>query len=457
MKNLNSSKTNSEQKSLSRSLGFIDSTAIVIGTIIGTGIFLKAASMSQLLPNLHHVIGAWLVAGLLSLAGALVYSELGEIFPEAGGEFIYLKESYGEGLAFLYGWQRFWISSPGSIAAYAAGASTFLSQFITLGIVHQQLLIAVVFIIFFSVMNCFSVSFGGKLQTLLTSIKVIMIFGLIAGIYFFSPPLEFQLVHGMTESSSHFKWSAFGTAIIAALWAFDGWNNLPMAAGEIKNPSKNIPLALILGTGFVFIIYIITNLSFFHALPLAEIQNSHSTLFPEALPVATKASKSFLGESGTMFLSIAFVLSALGAMNGSILTSARVPYSMAKMNLFPKWFTTLSSAQSPYISILVQALWSCVLVASGSFDQLTDYVVFASWIFYILCSWAVIRLRKSAPNKKRSYKVPLYPYLPIFFCTIAFALLVNTLIQSPKESGIGLFIILLGIPFFYLTRKKSTA
>lgn len=442
---------------LKRSLGLIDSTSIVIGTIIGTGIFLKAASMSQLLPNTHHLFWAWAVAGFLSLMGALVYAELGELFPQAGGEFIYLKESYGEGLAFLYGWQRFWISSPGSIAAYAVGAATFLSNTLNLNIPHQQTFLALLFIIIFSLLNCLSVSFGGKLQTLLTTIKLLMIFGLVAGIFTLSqkiipPPTP---TSAMSIDSLPFSWSSFGTAVIAALWAFDGWNNLPMAAGEIKSPTKTIPTALILGTGLVFIVYIITNYSFFYSLPLQEIQNSNSSLHPDALPVATKAAQTFLGEHGILLLSMTFVLSALGAMNGSILTSARVPYSMAHSQLFPKFFTLLTLKQSPYVSILIQAAWACLLALSGSFDQLTDYVVFASWIFYALNSLAVIKLRKTLSSKHRHYKVPFYPFLPLLFSLAAFLLLINTLIQSPKESGIGLLIILLGIPFYYFFHKKK--
>jgi APA family basic amino acid/polyamine antiporter len=248
----------------------------------------------------------------------------------------------------------------------------------------------------------------------------------------------------MNIDSMIFSWSSFGTAVIAALWAFDGWNNLPMAAGEIKSPTKTIPTALILGTGLVFIVYIITNYSFFYSLPLQEIQNANSSLHPDALPVATKAAQTFLGEHGILLLSLTFVLSALGAMNGSILTSARVPYSMAHSQLFPKFFT-----------ILIQAAWACLLALSGSFDQLTDYVVFASWIFYALNSLAVIKLRKTLSSKHRHYKVPLYPILPLLFSLAAFLLLINTLIQSPKESGIGLLIILLGIPFYYFFHKKK--
>lgn len=439
---------------LKRSLGITDSTSLVIGTMIGTGIFLKAATMSQLLPNSFHVFLAWGIAGLLSLIGALVYSELGELFPEAGGEFIYLKETYGDGIAFLYGWQRFWISSPATIAAYGVGAATFLTPTLPNNFGFNNTLIAFFFITFFSVLNCFSVYLGGKIQTFLTALKLFLIFGLAFGILFFTKESANSFSALTANINSDFTWSAFGTAVIAALWAFDGWNNLPMAAGEVKSPSKTIPLALIIGTGLVFIIYIITNYSFFYVLPVAEIQAGNSALHSNALPVATIAAQKIIGDSGIILLSVAFVLSALGAMNGSILTSARVPYSMAHLKLFPKLFTILSNKKSPYVSILIQAFWACVLASSGSFDQLTDYVVFSSWIFYVLNSLAVIKLRKTLPHRQRTYKVPFYPILPLIFSVCAFLLLVNTLIEAPKESGIGLLLILAGVPFYYFFRKK---
>jgi APA family basic amino acid/polyamine antiporter len=250
-------------------------------------------------------------------------------------------------------------------------------------------------------------------------------------------------------------WSAFGTALLGSLWAYDGWNNLSMVAGEIKNPKRNIPISFIVGILSILALYVFVNFSFFFALPFPEILTSNSDYFPDALPVGTKAAVTFLGDSGIVLLSSAFVFSALGAMNGSILTSARVPYAMAKDGLF---FSKLANVNErtfvPVMSIIVQALISMILALSGSFDQLTDYVVFASWIFYAMVTAAVFRLRKKRPELPREYKALGYPVLPAIFVIIGILLLINTIITSPKSTAIGLGLILLGVPF-YLWFKKS--
>lgn len=229
-----------------------------------------------------------------------------------------------------------------------------------------------------------------------------------------------------------------------------------MAAGEVKDPQRNIPLALVIGVVLVFFLYGAANLAYFYALPISEIVSSRSSLHPEALPVATKAAATFLGGPAVTVLSLAFVVSALGAMHGSILTGSRVPYSMADAGLFPRFLAKVSGAtRVPVMAVLVQGIWACVLAASGSFDQLTDYVVFASWIFYMLNGFAVLRLRKKLPQQERRYKVPLYPWVPLLFCLTSLLLLANTLYTAPRESGIGLGLILLGLPAYLIFRKRA--
>lgn len=440
-----------QQEKLLRGLGLRDSIAIVVGTIIGTGIFLKTAIMTVQVGSPGLVLLAWAIAGLLSLAGALAYAELGELFPKAGGEFVYLREAYGEMPAFLYGWQRFWIGSPGSIAAYAAGSATFLSGLVHLDAFGGMVPVSVAFILLFTSLNCLAVSFGGRVQSFMTGLKLLMVLGLCAGILLFSKDASWA--HLGQHSGIAFSWSAFGAAVIAALWAFDGWNNLPMAAGEVENPSRNIPVALVAGTILVFLLYALANISYFYALPLPEVLSAYSSRSPDALPVATKAAQSFLGTGGLAILSFAFVFSALGAMNGSILTSARVPFAMAEASLFPKFLAKVSAASRvPVTAVIVQGLWACVLVSSGSFDQLTDYVVFASWIFYAMNAYAVLRLRRKMPHQARRYKVR--PWVPLLFCLVAMLLLANTLISAPKESGIGLLFIAAGVPFYFYFHKN---
>jgi basic amino acid/polyamine antiporter, APA family len=442
---------------LIRGLTLTDAVMIVIGTIIGTGVFLKTATMAQLVGSPYWVLLAWIVGGILSLTGALAYAELGSLMPDAGGEYVYLKEGYGELWAFLYGWMRFWIASPGSIAAYAVGAMTFMGGVTSLEIVGGRAVAAVIVILFFSLLNCFSVSFGGKLQTAMTAIKIFAIVGITAGTFFFSDSGSFS--HFNQSSTGHtgfVGWSAFGSAVLAALWAYDGWCNLTMVAGEIQNPKKNIPLSLIIGMFSILGIYALANLAYFYALPMVEILSSNSNDFPDALPVATKAALTFLGTSGVTILSSAFVFSALGAMNGSILTSARVPYAMAKDGLFFKELAQVSEkTHVPIVAIVIQALVSIGLALSGTFDQLTDYVVFASWIFYATVTSVVFILRIKRPELKREYKALGYPILPGVFILLGVLLLINTIITSPKSTMIGLAFILAGIPFFYLFKRKT--
>lgn len=444
-------------KELVRGLNLMDATSIVVGSIIGTGVFLKTATMSTLLGSPTMVLVVWVVAGLLSLAGALAYAELGSLMPNAGGEYVYLKEGYGYIWAFLYGWMRFWIGSPGSIAAYTVGAVTFMSGMMDLSIVGGKASMAVIIIIFFSSLNCLSVAFGGKLQSFMTILKLFIIAGLSLGIFFFAQGGNVSHFSETTPGISGFTgWSAFGSATLAALWAYDGWNNLPMVAGEIKSPQKNIPYALGFGMLIILAVYGVANLAYFYALPFTEILTANSDAYPDALPVGTKAALTFLGTSGITILSAAFVFSALGALNGAIMTGARVPYAMARDGLFFKQLANVNEkSMVPVVSIIVQGIVSMLLALSGTFDQLTDYVVFSSWIFYAMVTGVVFVLRKRIPDAPRSYTTVGYPIVPVVFIVLAILLLVNTIATNPKGSSIGLAFILAGIPFFYFFKKKG--
>lgn len=445
-------------KELVRGLGLIDASSVVVGAIIGTGVFLKTATMANLAGSPTWVLIAWVVAGLLSLTGALAYAELGSLMPEAGGEYVYLKEGYGDIWAFLYGWMRFWIGNPGSIAAYAVGSMTFLSGMMDLGPFGGKAGAACAMILIFSLLNCLSVVFGGKLNSFLTGLKVVMILGISIGILFFSRTGSFSHFSESAPGSMGFPgWSAFGSTMLAALWAYDGWNNLPMVAGEIKNPQRNIPMSLGLGMLGILVIYGLVNVAYFYGLPFAEVLSANTSANPDALPVGTKAAITFLGDSGLTILSLAFVFSATGAMNSSILSGARVPYAMARDGLFFKKIGEVNSkSQVPITSILVQAVVAMGLALSGTFDQLTDYVVFASWIFYAMVTGVVFVLRKKRPDAPRAYKTLGYPVLPIIFIVLGVLLLINTVYTMPKESSIGLGIILAGIPcFLYFKGKKA--
>ncbi len=436
-------------RTLLRGLGPWASASIVVGTIIGTGVFLKTSVMAQLGGSPAWVLAAWGVAGLLSFTGAMTYAELGGMFPAAGGEYVYLREGYGPFMAYLYAWIRFWIGAPGSIAAYAVGSATFLSTAVPLAGIRTT---AITLVVVFTAINCLNVRSGGRLQTVLTALKVVMILGLAAG--------ALTTSHGhwghLTVGGAFPGASAFGAMVLAALWAYDGWNNLPMAAGEIRDPQKNLPRATVLGSLAVLAIYALVNLGYFHALPFAEIQHSSSSAFPHAPAVAANVATQFLGGTAQVVLAIAMTISAIAAMNGSILTGARVPYAVAKDGLAPAALARLSSrARVPVTAVVVQGAIASALAFTGSFDQLTDAVVFVSWLFYALNAGSVLMLRRRAPDRVRPFRVPGFPAVPIVFIAAAALLIGNTIWTSPGPSLLGLGMTALGAAVYlgFLRRK----
>lgn len=438
---------------LVRGLGFFGAVGLVSGTMIGTGVFLKSAIMAHDLKSVFYVILAWVVAGLLSLAGALSYAELGARYPRAGGEFAYLKEIYGEVWGFFYGWMRFWIGSPATIAAYAIGAATFFAS--GLGITESGSFIktwAIASIVIFSGINCLTVIVSGRLQVVLTALKVLMVLGLALAMFSVSSPSP--LLFKIFMQGEFAGASTFAAAMMAALWAYDGWNNMPMVATEIKDPQKNVPKALVWGTLVVMTLYVLINIGYFMVLPLEEVISSNSKYNPEALPVAAKAASYFLGENSGKIFSFLFVISALGAMNGSILTSARVPYAMSEEKLFPNIFEKLSlKTRVPIMSVVIQGLIAIAFAFTNSFDQLTDYVVFSAWLFYTMCTLGVIIERRKGKALPNLYKVPFYPITPVLFILTSLWLLVSSVLSLPKESIIGALIIGSGYPVFIYFRK----
>jgi len=459
---------------LIRGLTLTDTTALVIGTVIGTGVFLKTAVMAQEVGTPILVLAAWAAAGLLSLAGALTYAELGAMMPSAGGEYVYLRHSYGDASAFLYGWTRFVVAGSASIASLGAGLAIFLSVFLPLGGVWAsktftlfgqsvtwqfgaKSIVAVVAILLLSAINCLTVAFGGKVQSVLTVLKVAGIAVIVGGVFFFSPTTTWS---NLTTPGGAREWSglaAFGTAMLAALWAYDGWNNMPMAAGEVRNPGRNLPRALIGGMITIVLIYCLANLAYFYALPFSEVVTSNSTQYRDAMPVAAKASQGFLGVWGTKFVSVAFILSALGALNGSILSNARVPYAMARDGMFPESMGRLSAGtRVPVMALAIQAVWSCVLALSGTYDQLTDCLLFVSWIFYGLVASSVFVLRRKLPDAERPYKTWGYPLIPVVFVSVATWLVINTFMQRRVESVVGLALTAIGLPLYFYYRNRTS-
>lgn len=466
--------------SLLRALTLRDAMALLVGTVIGTGVFLKTGVMTQQLGSPVLVLLAWLAAGLLSLAGALAYAELGALFPQAGGDFVYLRQAYGDAPAFLWGWTQFAVVSAGGIAAISTGFAIFLSALLPLGgawvertfhlfgqEVHWQFgltqVVAVAAIVLFAAINCLGVVTGGRVQTVLTGAKLFGIAVIVLGVFFFSRGASWA--HWQAASSSAgdaAQWSvlsAFGAAMMAALWAYNGWYMLPVMAGEVQQPQRNVPRGLIAGTLVVLAVYLLANLSYFYALPLTEIVTSNSTTHRDALPVAAKAASTFLGPRGAGLISIAFVVSTLGALNGGIMALARIPFAMARDGLF---FARLSEvhpqSRAPVWAILAQSAWASVVALSGTFDQITTYAIFAMWLFFGVTVSAVFVLRRKMPEAERPYRTLGYPLVPLVFILVAVWLVLNTLWTSPVESGIGLALIALGLPLYvYFRHRQSRA
>jgi len=462
-----------EKLQLVRGLTSTDAMLLVVGTVIGSGVFLKSAVMAQEVGSPQLVLAAWVAAGLLSLAGALTYAELGALLPHAGGEYVYLRRAYGDAPAFLFGWMRFSVAAAGGIAVLGVALATFLAAVLPLdGVwvehtfrllgqeIHWQFgtsqIVAVIAILFFSAVNCVGVVFGGRVQSVLTLMKVLGIAVIVLGVFLFSETATAENLKSHSGSAQRIGVSAFGAAMLAALWAYDGWNTMPMVGGEVRNPERNVPRALIGGMLAVIAIYCLANLAYFYALPFAEVVTANSTSHRGALPVATKAAQTFLGPFGGRLISIAFIVSVMGALNGLILSSARVPFAMARDGLFFSRFSAVNSASRvPVWSIIFQAVWSSVLALSGSYDQLTDYVIFASWIFYGMTTSAVFVLRQKMPEALRPYRTLGYPVVPFVFVLVAVWLVINTLLARPVESATGLALILLGLPVFFYFRYRQ--
>jgi APA family basic amino acid/polyamine antiporter len=464
---------NATARPLIRALNLIDVTSIVVGIVIGTGVFLKSALMTQQLGKPSLVLLAWAAAGILSLAGVLTYAELGSMFPEAGGDYVYLREAFGKVTAFLYGWMMFAVAATGGIAAMGIAFAIFLSPWLPEsqpwaehtfhlfgGSFHWQVglqqAIAIAAIGVLTALNCIGVVVGGRVQSVLTGAKVLAVVAIIGGIFLASNGASWSNLETAAGTGQSAGIQAFGVAMLAALWAYNGWNFLPAVAGEAQNARRNVPSGLIIGMTAVLVIYLLVNLSYFYALPASEVVTSNSTAYPKAPPVAAKAVSAFLGTAGTTFVSIAFAVSAFGALNGVILSAARIPYAMARDGLFFQQLANVSEkGRVPAWSIVIQGVWASVLALTGTFDQITTCTIFAAWIFYGVTVAGVFVLRRTKPSIERPIKTLGYPVMPLLFILVAVWLVLNTLFTSPVESGVGLLLIALGLPAYFYFRRKS--
>jgi APA family basic amino acid/polyamine antiporter len=466
------SKLAPENVTLIRGLSLVAAVSIVIGNVIGTGVFLKARVMTCNVGTPGMVVAVWVAAGLLSLAGALTYAELAAMMPRAGGEYVFVREAYGRAWGFLYGWMQIFIAKTGSQASLAVAFGIFLNDltngglganFFTLDLFGFAVpfgslqLAAVGVIVLFTLVNCAAVSVSGHVATVLTFVKIALVLGIGLGAFFLADGGGFSnyalanaggACEGV-DASARYGLAGFGAAMLGALWGYDGWNNLTLVAGEVKDPQRNIPRALISGMLVIITAYVFVNVAYFYALTPTEVAS-----VSKASSVAREVAARYFPAVAVTLIAAGLLFSSIGSLHTSILTGARVPYAMARDRLFFQSLARLSAkTHVPVGALVVQGAWACVLALSGSFDTLTDYVVFGSWIFYGLTTASVFVFRRRMPNAARPYRAWGYPVVPLVFLLVTGWLLVNTLIYTPKQAVIGLCLIALGLPvYFYWTR-----
>ncbi len=450
---------------LKRVLGLWSAVAIVVGTVIGSGIFLVPRTMVHHVGSVEWVFAVWVVGGLLSLAGALTYAELAAMLPEAGGEYVYLNEAYGPVWGYLYGWTQMWVAKSGSIATLATGFFYYLANFwpgleqvwarvplagengAPLEIRAGQFF-AMFLIMGLAALNYFGVRVGGNVQVAVTVAKVGLIAVVIVAGLLFAPARAATGIAMPADAATGITIAGFVAALVAALWAYDGWNNVGMVASEVRDPRRNLPLALIWGTAGVIGIYILANLAYFHVLSAAEVATTNR--------VAAEMMRRILGAPGANAVAVAAMISIFAALNGSILTGSRVPYAMARDGLFFRSFARVHPAfHTPGISILGLSAWAAIVVLSGRYDQLLTFVIFASWLLYGMTTAAVFVLRSKRPDLERPYRTLGYPLVPALFVIAALLIEVVTLISSPRESVLGIVLIAAGLPFYFLWKRRE--
>ncbi len=472
---------------LVRALGLWDSTLLVIGLVIGSAVFLVtggSSGVARLLPSPGLLIVGWIAGGLLSFAGALVYAELGAALPRAGGQYVFLREAYGDLTGFLYGWTLFAVIHTGTLAALAVGYARYFGIFFpalgtdhvlaalplfghTLTISAAQLN-AVAVIVFLSIVNYFGVKEGSLFQGIITVVKIasfagFMVLGIAIGKGSWShfAPL-FGAAGGATAAGATstttavtapaaggFGLGAFILSMVAMLWAYEGWNNITFTAGEIKDPQRNLPRSLVLGMTAITLIYVGMNLVYLYAMPVGDMVATDT--------IGEAAAGRLFGPLGSRLMSLSVLISVFGCISATVISGPRVFYAMAKDGLFFRGIAEVHPLhRTPVKAIFWQCVWSSALCLSGTYDQLYTFVIFAAVLFYALAGASVIVLRRRHPEWPRPYRTWGYPATPLVYVGVCVVVLVNTLINQPVESGWGLAILACGLPaYLYWKRRKG--
>lgn len=473
----------SEQKQFKRALNLLDSTAIVVGSMIGSGIFIVSADMARTLGSPGWLLIAWLITGLMTIFAALSYGELAGMMPKAGGQYVYLRESYNPLVGFLYGWTMFMVIQTGTIAAVAMAFAKFTGVIIpwfssSKLIIHfgfikfsTEQLLAIASIVILTTINLRGIKLGKIVQNSFTFTKVIALVIILAGglialnnigswqanISYFWEAASFR--NGTWESITGFALvAALGSAMVGSLFSSDAWNNITFTAGEVINPKRNIPLSLFFGTLLVTIMYLFANLVYLYILPLRGIESGLTVMergiqFASQDRVGTAALEMLMGSSAAIVMSLFIMFSTFGCNNGLILAGSRIFYAMSKDKLFFKSAGEINTRGVPAKALVFQAFWASLLCLSGTYSQLLDYVVFAVLIFYVLTIIGIFILRRKKPDAERPYKAFGYPVIPAVYILLATIIMFILLVHKPDYTWPGLIIVLLGIPVYFIWSK----
>jgi APA family basic amino acid/polyamine antiporter len=454
--------------SLTKSLGLLDATMIVTGGMIGSGIFIVSADIARQVNSPGLLLLTWVITAFLTLTAALSYGELAAMMPQAGGQYVYLREAFGKLPAFLFGWTFFVVIQTGTIAAVAVAFAKFAGVFfpwisadntlLDLGFVrfHMQQAVGIAVILILSWVNSRGVKTGALVQNVFTVAKIGALIGLVvAGLLLGRNEAAVQANFSSANLWQNADWtwaviSLTGVAMVGSLFSSDSWNNITFLAGEMRDPKRQLPLALLLGVGGVSILYLLANFVYLNVLPLAAIQSAPQDR------VGTAVVQSFLGSQAEKWMAAAIMVSTFGCVNGLVLAGARVYYAMANDGLFFRVCGKLDPASStPNVSIAVQCVWACFLTLTGKYGDLLDYVIFAVLLFYILTIWGIFVLRRTRPNAERPYKAFGYPVLPLAYIALAGLIEILLLIYKPNFTWPGLIIVLLGIPVYFVWKKNE--
>lgn len=476
------------QREFKRELGLLSSTMIVIGSMIGSGIFIVSADMARTVGSPGLLLLTWIITGGVTLIAALSYGELAGMMPHAGGQYVYLREAYNPLIGFLYGWTLFMVIQSGTIAAVAVAFAKFLGVFVpalgekavVLGVfgfsITAAQIVAILSVVVLTIINVRGVREGKLVQDFFTIVKiagllVLIALGFIIGRNAAAMELNFSAfwdaswtkIAGDTISSVEPLSGlmipvAIGVAMVGSLFSSDAWNNITFTAGEVINPKRNIPLSLAIGTAVVTLIYVVANLSYIMVLPLIGTPDAldvagRGIQFAVSDRVGTAVAHGIFGAPAEYIMAAMIMVSTFGCNNGLILAGARVYYAMAKDSLFFRSAGMLNRRAVPGWALWAQAVWTSLLCLSGTYGELLDYVIFAVLIFYILTIFGIFRLRKRRPDAERPYRAFGYPVLPVLYIVIALAICIDLLVYKPSYTWPGLIIVLIGVPVYYGWRK----